>query len=335
MSELLKGVIGTCNHCGSDVYNERPHYCDVKALRTALASLRRDLEEVRREAEKDRAGLIRSLVVSSDRAREAAEASLGAARERVKDLEVDVRIRDGALDDQTRQTDLALKRAVKAECEAADERVRREDTETARDGVSEWAERIAEAAKQTLTALALGHPTCGCGKPATCVGAYEDLENIAPSCDDCCGHGNEDGWCVEIRAAAPQPAATAPPATCPEVLDAGTPHRCALPAGHAGPHKVEGLALTWTVEEIEPPRLDLDGDAAPAAADTDPPPAKAPITWRSQGVDSYHYRGEEWRGRCACGSSWSHVDATTRERIEIAHATVCPRAASTDTEVTK
>ena len=34
-----------------------------------------------------------------------------------------------------------------------------------------------------------------CGKPATCVGAYEGATEEAPSCDDCCGHGCEDGKC--------------------------------------------------------------------------------------------------------------------------------------------
>lgn len=35
-----------------------------------------------------------------------------------------------------------------------------------------------------------------CSKPATCVGRYEDEpEPGVPSCDDCCGHGCEDGHC--------------------------------------------------------------------------------------------------------------------------------------------
>lgn len=33
-----------------------------------------------------------------------------------------------------------------------------------------------------------------CGKPATCSGQYSgEAERLA--CDECCGHGNEDGWC--------------------------------------------------------------------------------------------------------------------------------------------
>lgn len=38
-----------------------------------------------------------------------------------------------------------------------------------------------------------------CGRPATCVGDYE-MSGIALGCDECCGHGNEDGWCERIAA---------------------------------------------------------------------------------------------------------------------------------------
>lgn len=39
-------------------------------------------------------------------------------------------------------------------------------------------------------------PCAHCGKPATCVGSYESNDApVARACDDCCGHGNEDGWC--------------------------------------------------------------------------------------------------------------------------------------------
>ena len=34
-----------------------------------------------------------------------------------------------------------------------------------------------------------------CGKQATCVGCY-DSDHYTPTCDTCCGHGNEDGHCV-------------------------------------------------------------------------------------------------------------------------------------------
>lgn len=38
-----------------------------------------------------------------------------------------------------------------------------------------------------------------CGKPATCIGRYEGPEQpVAFACDECCGHGNEDGWCKRL-----------------------------------------------------------------------------------------------------------------------------------------
>lgn len=46
-----------------------------------------------------------------------------------------------------------------------------------------------------------------CGGPATCMGAYEDERNIGFGCDNCCGHGNEDGWCVPVEEAGEKPIA--------------------------------------------------------------------------------------------------------------------------------
>lgn len=45
-----------------------------------------------------------------------------------------------------------------------------------------------------------GHPRCHvCGRRATCVGVYEDPEGPRQySCDTCCAHGNEDGWCEPL-----------------------------------------------------------------------------------------------------------------------------------------
>lgn len=34
-----------------------------------------------------------------------------------------------------------------------------------------------------------------CGKPAECLGQYDTMEVPAYACGECCGHGNEDGWC--------------------------------------------------------------------------------------------------------------------------------------------
>lgn len=42
-------------------------------------------------------------------------------------------------------------------------------------------------------------PKCSvCGKPATCLGRYEGHGPWRWACDDCCGHGNEDGECRPI-----------------------------------------------------------------------------------------------------------------------------------------
>lgn len=35
-----------------------------------------------------------------------------------------------------------------------------------------------------------------CGEPSTCIGRYEDSEEYDPACDECCGHGCEDGHCI-------------------------------------------------------------------------------------------------------------------------------------------
>lgn len=45
------------------------------------------------------------------------------------------------------------------------------------------------------------YPLCAvCSKVAACAGRYEDDENpIAFACHDCCGHGNEDGWCIRLE----------------------------------------------------------------------------------------------------------------------------------------
>lgn len=36
-----------------------------------------------------------------------------------------------------------------------------------------------------------------CGEPATCFGSYEGSA-ACPACDECCGHGNEDGSCRSL-----------------------------------------------------------------------------------------------------------------------------------------
>jgi hypothetical protein len=56
--------------------------------------------------------------------------------------------------------------------------------------------------------LASGRPlTCSVclADNAKCVGAYEDPRDLRFACSGCCGHGNEDGWCVPLPAPAPPP----------------------------------------------------------------------------------------------------------------------------------
>lgn len=50
-----------------------------------------------------------------------------------------------------------------------------------------------------------GCPTCRaclhCGAPAYCFGSYESHSGTVPrtyACDDCCGHGCEDGHCEPV-----------------------------------------------------------------------------------------------------------------------------------------
>jgi hypothetical protein len=38
-----------------------------------------------------------------------------------------------------------------------------------------------------------------CGAPATCFGQYEGRGPVRYACDECCGHGNEDGWCEQLQ----------------------------------------------------------------------------------------------------------------------------------------
>lgn len=44
-------------------------------------------------------------------------------------------------------------------------------------------------------------PKCrSCARDAVCYGAYEG-DVMQPSCDECCGHGQEDGECVAVGVA--------------------------------------------------------------------------------------------------------------------------------------
>lgn len=55
---------------------------------------------------------------------------------------------------------------------------------------------LEQCERRALKALKL---CANCHKPATCYGQYEDQPE-GYACDDCCGHGNEDGHCEPISA---------------------------------------------------------------------------------------------------------------------------------------
>ena len=43
---------------------------------------------------------------------------------------------------------------------------------------------------------------CSCGNVAACIGLYEPWSKHqpeAPACDECCGHGCEDGYCYKLE----------------------------------------------------------------------------------------------------------------------------------------
>lgn len=50
-----------------------------------------------------------------------------------------------------------------------------------------------------LAKRALEFARCNfCGNKATCYGAYEGKTIKSHACDNCCGHGNEDGRCAQL-----------------------------------------------------------------------------------------------------------------------------------------
>lgn len=57
-----------------------------------------------------------------------------------------------------------------------------------------------DCGKNFIDAHSLKNAVCShCGHPATCIGRYEDPNGpLEFGCDTCCGHGNEDGFCVRI-----------------------------------------------------------------------------------------------------------------------------------------
>lgn len=73
------------------------------------------------------------------------------------------------------------------------------DSEPVAKWLAEHDAKVREEARGSIPPTAPTEPTCAtCGKPATCIGRYEGMTEDDPACDDCCGHGNEDGRCEPI-----------------------------------------------------------------------------------------------------------------------------------------
>jgi hypothetical protein len=67
------------------------------------------------------------------------------------------------------------------------------------DALDESSETVAKGRMSASPACCAAICSC-CGKPATCLGAYEGATEKTYACDDCCGHGNEDGHCKPVAA---------------------------------------------------------------------------------------------------------------------------------------
>jgi transcriptional regulator with XRE-family HTH domain len=66
--------------------------------------------------------------------------------------------------------------------------------------------RVPERDRTTLRQFMERAPTeevlgCECGRSASCIGQYDEMVAPLPSCDECCGCGNENGWCEAIEGA--------------------------------------------------------------------------------------------------------------------------------------
>jgi hypothetical protein len=53
--------------------------------------------------------------------------------------------------------------------------------------------------RPTLAPMGPAHVCAHCGKPAACFGRYDNMTTADFACDECCGHGCEDGRCIRIE----------------------------------------------------------------------------------------------------------------------------------------
>lgn len=54
---------------------------------------------------------------------------------------------------------------------------------------------------ESVATLVMSGATCGhCDeRPAACLGNYGEESGDCYACDECCQHGNEDGWCISLE----------------------------------------------------------------------------------------------------------------------------------------
>jgi len=65
---------------------------------------------------------------------------------------------------------------------------------------------------------------CSCGNVAACIGLYEPWSKhqpASPACDECCGHGCEDGYCYKLENFFPCDGSGVLPAKKAKVLNVG------------------------------------------------------------------------------------------------------------------
>ena len=131
-------------------------------------------------------------------------------------------------------------------------------------------------------------PMCSsCGRPATCVGRYEGHGSRSPACDECCGHGNEDGRCEPVGDAHPvnpnvvsvaadmlrdvaadldravRAASSSQPASAEPVFDCGWCKTCgrlhAVAGGHC-PNKPEAQPASAEIDALRAENAKLRGE---------------------------------------------------------------------------
>ena len=204
---------GPCEHCGGWTSHKRLVAGECTSLRANIERLTRERDDAYARGASGEARAVSAMM--TDAIAPASELGvtwtgqwLDATRKIV-----------AALVERTKERD-ALKREIVSNkgCIARDLGVSETDFEAWWIG-NDYGEnyprvdRVAQAfqrARTTLRAHAAGDVACAidatghapkcshCDRPATCFGAYEDERNIGYGCDECCGHGCEDGWCRQL-----------------------------------------------------------------------------------------------------------------------------------------